>query len=230
MEEIERVRDAYARRAERRLDERYSLTDPTNLYLFQRRERAILAALKRHRLAPLDGLRILDIGCGSGEMLVDLARYGGTPSLMCGIDLLDERTSRAWQRNQQFAIATGNAAALPYDGSSFDLVLQFTLMSSVLDAGVRAQIAVEALRVLRPGGAILWYDFIWNPTNRDVRGVGLREIRSLYPNCGVHARRVTLAPPLMRRIAPLSWTLCRALETVPFLRSHYLIVIRKPSD
>lgn len=228
LKEIQRLRDAYARRAERGLDSRYSLTDPANLYLFQSRERALLSALRRHRVTSLDSLRILDIGCGSGEMLADFARYGGTRSLMCGIDLLDERVRRAQQRNPQAAIMVGNAATLPYDDASFDVALQFTLMSSVLDMDMRRQIALEALRVLRPSGMVVWYDFIWNPMNRDVRGVGLSEVRRLYTGCDLDPRRVTLAPPLLRGIAPVSLTLCRLLEAIPLLRSHYLIIIQRP--
>lgn len=100
-------------------------------------------------------------------------------------------------------------------------------MSSVLDGETRRRIAAETLRILRPGGLLVWYDFIWNPLNRDVRGLRLGEIRALYPGCALDVRRVTLAPPLLRPLARLSMRLCRVVEAVPFLRSHYLIGVRK---
>lgn len=227
MAEIDRIRAAYARRAERGLDDRYSLTDPANLYLFQRRERQLLALLRRHGLTPLRGRRILDIGCGTGEVLNDFVQYGAEPALLAGIDLLEERIEAARRRNPGIAFSVGNAEALPYPDGSFDLALQFTLLSSVLDPEARRRIAQEALRVLRPGGAVLWYDFVWNPTNPDVRGLGRREVAALYPGCRIHAQRVTLAPPISRRLARLSWTCCRLLETLPFLRTHELMLIRK---
>lgn len=227
MSEIERIRAAYARRAAAGLDERYSLTDPANRYLFQRREQALLALLRRQGVAQLAGLRILDIGCGSGEVLDGLVRYGADPLLLAGVDLLEERIERARGRNPSVSFAVGNAAALPYRDAVFDVALQFTLMSSVLDGETRRRIAAETLRVLRPGGLLIWYDFIWNPTNRDVRGIRLGEVRRLYPGCRLDVRRVTLAPPLLRPLARISVKLCRVVEAAPFLRSHYLIGVRK---
>ena len=86
------------------------------------------------------------------------------------------------------------------------------------------------LRVLKPAGAIIWYDFrVDNPRNPNVRGIGAREIRSLFPGCAVRLSRVTLAPPIARAFVRLSWPLALMLESVPFLRTHYLALIRKAS-
>jgi SAM-dependent methyltransferase len=226
--EPERIRDAYARRAKRGLDDRYSLADPANLYLFQRRERALLDLLRRRRLTPLAGKKIIDVGCGTAELLGSFVRYGASPEDLAGIDLLDDRITVARGRYPSIDLRAGDAQALPFGDESFDVALQFTLLSSVLDATARRRIAAEMLRVLRPGGVIVWYDFIWNPGNRDTKGIGLAELRRLYPGCRVDARRVTLAPPISRRLAPFSWTLCRLLEAAPFLCSHYLAAVEKP--
>jgi hypothetical protein len=84
------------------------------------------------------------------------------------------------------------------------------------------------MRVLRPGGVLVYYDFIWNPGNRDTRGLRLGDLHSLYPRCAVDARRVTLAPPITRVAARLSVRLCALLERVPVLRTHYLATITTP--
>jgi SAM-dependent methyltransferase len=227
-DEVERIRDAYAARAARGADERYALHDPANLYLFQRRERALLDLLRRHALTPLDDKRVLDIGCGNGEVLRDFVRYGARPELLCGVDLLPERVAAARERSArgvQFSL--GDAADLPYPAGSFDLALMFTVLSSILDNATRRRAADEAMRVLRPGGTLITYDFTWNPTNRDVRGIGRRELRALFAGCAVDARRVTLAPPISRRLACHSWALASACEALPFLRSHLLTAIVK---
>jgi ubiquinone/menaquinone biosynthesis C-methylase UbiE len=229
-EEIERIRDAYAERARRGADDRYGLHEQANLFLFQRRERALIDLLRRHRLMPLDDKRVLDIGCGNGEVLRDFVRYGARPELLGGIDLLPERIDVARERSApgvQFSL--GDATDLPYPADHFDIALMFTVLSSILDEGVRGAVAAEALRVLRPGGTLLVYDFIWNPRNRDVRGVGKRELRSLFARCQIDARRVTLAPPISRRVARVSWAVASTLESLPFLRSHVLAAIRRPA-
>jgi SAM-dependent methyltransferase len=224
--EDERVREAYARRAERGADERYGLNDPANRFLFERRERALLDLLRDHRLLPLGDQRIIDVGCGNGAVLRDFVRFGATPGRCAGIDLLEERIAAAREAPPELDLRCGSAEKLPWPDASFDIALQFTLLSSVLDDTARQRIASETLRVLRPGGVILYYDFIWNPGNRDTRGLRLGDVRALYPGCVIDARRATLAPPITRRLVRLSPRLCAVLETIPPLRSHYLAVIR----
>jgi hypothetical protein len=107
-------------------------------------------------------------------------------------------------------------------------VSAFTVFTSILDPLVKRAIADDMLRVLKPGGAILWYDFRFNnPANPNVRGIGGVEIRSLFRNCNVILKRVTLAPPIARRVVPVTWTGAALLEQVPWLRTHYVAVIRK---
>jgi ubiquinone/menaquinone biosynthesis C-methylase UbiE len=117
---------------------------------------------------------------------------------------------------------------LDYQNETFDLVLQSTVFTSVLDIRMKTQIAGEMCRVLRPNGLIFWYDYhMDNPRNPDVKGVKLREIKALFSNCEVRMKRITLAPPITRAIAPYSWLGCFVLSKVPWLCSHYIGVIRK---
>jgi len=228
--EISRIREVYAVRAASGADDRYALSDPANLYLFQRRERALLELLRRHAPLPLDRARIIDVGCGNGALLGDLARYGARPALLHGIDLLPERIASARDHTpRDAACSLGNAEDLPYPAGTFDIALMFTVLSSILDPDARARVASEAVRVLRPRGLLIVYDFTWNPGNRDVRGISVGELRRLFGGCAVDARRVTLAPPLLRRAIRVSWTLTAALEALPFLRSHLLAAVRIPA-
>jgi len=49
----------------------------------------------------------------------------------------------------------GNAEALPLVGKSLDIVLQFTVFTSILEQGMKQNVAREMLRVLRPAGLII---------------------------------------------------------------------------
>jgi hypothetical protein len=60
-----------------------------------------------------------------------------------------------------------------------------------------------------------------------VRAIHPREVQALFPEGGFTGRRVTLAPPLTRRVIRWSWLVCELLERIPWLRSHDLMLIRK---
>ena len=87
------------------------------------------------------------------------------------------------------------------------------------------------LRVLRPGGLLIWFDYLFdNPNNKDVRGIRMGEIRRLFPGCDVRLKRTVLAPPLARRIAPISTTFASMLGAIPWLCTHYIGAVEKPFE
>lgn len=221
-----RIRAAYARRGDAW---RYDWGYPAYVFAMHDLERRVLTALRRSGVWPLGAKRILDVGCGTGHWLRCLITWGAQPQHAAGIDLLRHRVfdaARLSPRNTR--LSCGSAVHLPFRGASFDLVLQFTVFTSILDPDFRRSVADEMVRVLKPDGALLWYDFcVGNPRNPDVRPVKAAEIRRLFPGCSVELCRVTLAPPLTRVVAPLSSTLCTLLNLVPVLRTHYLGVIKR---
>ena len=122
----------------------------------------------------------------------------------------------------------GDARRLPWPAARFDVVSQFTVFTSILDPAVKRAVASEMLRVLKPGGVVLWYDFRYNnPRNPMVKGIEADEIRALFPDCRVDLERVTLAPPVARAVVPLSFIAALLLQKIPFLRTHYLGIIQK---
>lgn len=222
MSEADRILEELRRREREVPADFYSLDRPANRFLRQGQERALRKALEE--IGPLSGKRVLEVGCGSGNWLEMLE---GAASLS-GIELEPARAARAAAHFPGADIRTGDASRLPWEDAGFDLVLQSTVFSSILEPGMRQAVASEMLRVLAPDGAVLWYDFfVDNPSNPHVRGVRRREIEALFPGCQVSLRRATLAPPLARRIVPVSWTLAALLESLRVLDTHYLGVIRR---
>ena len=126
------------------------------------------------------------------------------------------------------SIVYRNAAELAFPDATFDLVVQFTVFTSVLDSLTKQQMASEMLRVVKDNGFILWYDFhVNNPWNPDVRGIKRREISQLFPGCRIKLQRLTLVPPLVRLLAPYSWLACYVLGKIPWLCTHYIGLISK---
>ncbi len=228
MNERKRIANAYAKRDQQKKSQRYSLSDPANLFLLQSREKKILALLKTHGFSSLSDKKILGVGCGRGRALLDLMRYGAVPGNIFGIDLLPDRIEEAKKINTKANLKCGTAEELPYANQSFDMVQTFTVFSSIFSKAMRRRIAGEILRVLKTEGVVLWCDFFLNnPWNHDVEGVNKREIISLFPGCIFDFHKIILAPPLTRTLIRYSWFICYLLEMFPFLRTHYLVVIKK---
>lgn len=222
-----RTRAAYARRS--RQDPRYSWANLAYVFARQERERVVLESLARHGCMPLVGRSLLDVGCGSGAWLRDFVRWGARPADLHGLDLLPDSVDDARRLCAPgVEVECGSATRLPFRSDAFDIVLQATVLTTVLDPATRHTIAAEMLRVVRPGGIILWYDFrVNNPSNPDVRGIGQREVHDLFPGCGIALRRLGLVPPLARWLVPRSWLASYLLGRLPLLCTHYVGVIRR---
>jgi len=221
-----RIQKVYA---ERRGKSRYSWFSPGHLFLMQERERELLGLLRKKCVESLEGTRILEVGCGEGYWLRQFINWGARPQNIMGVDLLSERVAEARKLSpDSVRIECGSAADLGFDDAAFDLVLQSTVFSSVLDPVLKRQIAAEMLRVVKADGIILWYDFhMNNPKNPDVRGVKKKEIVQLFPSCRIELHRITLAPPLGRIVAKYSWLVCYLLERLKIFNTHYLGIIQK---
>jgi hypothetical protein len=163
-------------------------------------------------------------------MLRQFVDWGALPENVAGIDLSVERVAKAQRLSPDLDIRCGSASALPWPDGSFDLVCQHTVFSSILDAGMRRQVAREMTRVAHAGGAVLWYDFMFdNPSNPDVRAMRTAEIRELFPGMVCRLRRITLVPPISRRLpAPLLPIAYPLLAWLPPVRSHLLGLLLKP--
>lgn len=226
--ELRRLRDVYAGRRARGDEDRYAPYEPANLFRLQRLERDLARTLRDRGLLPWNDRSALDVGCGGGWWLRTLLRWGAPPERVAGVDALSDAVRASRAVHPALRLTRASADLLPFPDGSFDLVSQFTVLSSILDGAMRRRVAAEMLRVLRPGGVALWYDFTVNPTNRETRGIGARQAARLFAGCEISARRVTLAPPLARLVVPRSWLIAELLEGVPLLRTHILMTARKP--
>jgi ubiquinone/menaquinone biosynthesis C-methylase UbiE len=226
--DIRRLRQEYDDRSQRFSgSDLYSLFNQANLFTIQQRQRDVLSVLRRNGFYPLQDCAILDLGCGSGNVLLEYQAYGARSSRLQGVDLIPKRLFAAKKQFPNLSLACADGRHLPYEDEKFDLVLQYTVFTSVLDPTIRQQLATEMMRVLRrPHGMILWYDFWLNPTNPQTKGIRPKELKLLFPGCSFQFRRVTLAPPIARRLVPISWMAAEILEKLRIFNSHYLVAIR----
>jgi len=223
--ELDAIAERYARRP---VSDRYSLLRPEVWQMLQERQRALWRLLARREGSPADW-RLTEVGCGAGGNLLEMLHLGLLPEHLNGIELLPERFAAARAvLPAGLALQLGDAARADIPAASQDLVFQSTVFSSILDDAVQQALAEAMWRWLKPGGALLWYDFIVdNPRNRDVRGVPLKRVRELFPQGRLSSQRVTLAPPLARGVCKLHPGAYTLFNSIPWLRTHVLVQISK---
>jgi len=211
-----------------------------------RAERRVRLFVEHGGLRP--GVRALELGCGTAVFLEKVAASGAR---LTGIDLSADLLARARARLTGAAnvgLVRGNAEAMPFPAGSFDVVYG----SSILHHLSLERSLAEALRLLRPGGAVVFAEpNILNPQVTLMFRVGF-----LKPRYGVspdemafsrfHARdvlrelgfsNVSVVPfdfvhpsvpgPWIPRVAALG----RALEATPLVREvagSLLIRAKKP--
>ena len=108
---------------------------------------------------PLGDAAVLDVGCGTGEIIIRLAtKY--PRATFTGVDLEEPHLARAAERCAAFGARVrfqrGDALALPFADASFDLVTCRHLVQAVPDA---KRVLAEIRRVLRPGGRLVILEF-----------------------------------------------------------------------
>lgn len=183
---------------------------------------AKIKALVSPYLKPGD--TILEIGAGHGDNVSLLKVCGFEEKNIFLNEMLPERITNIRSRYPSVRLYEGNVLQVAFD-RKFNLVFQSTVFTSVLNSADREALAQKMWDLLEPGGLVLWYDFIYdNPSNPDVRGVKIAETRALFPKAvKSHIRKVTLAPPIGRRVGKLY-----PFFNLPVLRSHILAVFQKP--
>ena len=147
-------------------------------------EPGALEFFDRLNIAP--GTRLLDVGCGAGQLTIPAAKRGID---VVGIDLaqnlVDQARERAKAEGLEIQIDQGDAEALQFEDASFDAVM--SLIGSMF-APRPELVASEMVRVCRPGGQIIMGN--WTPAGH---------VGQMFKIIGKHAPPPAIFP------SPLQW-------------------------
>jgi len=106
----------------------------------------------------LSGMKILDIGCGTGRILRQCLDYGASPENLYGVDIIESRIQKAQKLSPNIFFDVTDGLAINLPDEDFDLVMQFVVFSSIYSEKLRQKLAEEMKRLLKPGGYIFWWD------------------------------------------------------------------------
>lgn len=130
-------------------------------------------AIVKKIVSAAPGKRVLDIGTGTGQLAVYLARAGFE---VTGIDIADNMISRAKEyataQGLDIHFQTGDAEALAFENDTFDAVVSRNLLWTLPhpDKALR-----EWRRILKPGGALMISDGQWmNTTWKRIHHLALK--------------------------------------------------------
>jgi SAM-dependent methyltransferase len=223
MDELDAIRERYDKRKSGSPTKPGSASTTYNRYISAEREKVYRKIITGTFPDPSQ-LKFLEIGAGNGSNLPFFNRLGIPWTSIQANELLNERVAALKKNFPEVKIYEGDALQIPGD-AAFDIVFQSTVFTSVLSDAFKQKLAAKMWQLTRPGGLVLWYDFIYdNPSNKDVKGVPVKEVKQLFSEAkSISVYPVTLAPPIGRRVGGLY----HLFNALPFLRSHVVIAIRK---
>jgi len=227
-EEAERIRSIYADRDRQGWHSRYAWHRPVANYQSMVRQRMFARAINASLGADLSGLRVLDVGCGTGVFLRQLVEWGASPNLLMGTEYLADRLERARQISPT-TIDWRHGSLDFLAKETFDLVSSHTVFSSILDETSRRELAMSMWDNVKPGGWVMVFDFRYNnPSNPNVRKVTRQELES-YWSAQEHMFFLDmLAPPLARLLVAKNYLIAELMTLMlPLLRSHFVFMARK---
>jgi SAM-dependent methyltransferase len=226
--EKERILKEYYRRKIEIPGDRYAIWNPSALHTKHSKERCAIEMLHKYGAFPSADTPCLEVGYGSLGWLGTLISWGVREELLHGIELDHQRAAVAKSILPLAKLEIGDASNMPFSAEQFELVIVSTVLTSVLEQDMRKSIAAEIVRVLKKGGSLIYYDFAFNnPQNPNVKGIRKKELLSLFKGLKGEVRKSTLAPPISRLVAPRSLILASFLESMSFLRTHLMAVLKK---
>jgi arsenite methyltransferase len=168
-----------------------------------------LLLLDRVRLGA--GITVLDVGCGTGFPLFELAQRLGPSSTVYGIDTWQAALERARRKAEQYAVTNvriveGDAAATPFEDRFFDRIVSNLGINNFEDPD---RVLQECRRILKPGGRL---SLTSNFTGHMAEFYAVYE-RTLT-ECGLEACRPALAGHVEHRSTMAA--LCARLEAARF--------------
>lgn len=170
------------------------------------------------------GMAVLDLACGAGFPLLDLAQRLGPTGRAVGLDGWLNGLARAQHKIRTLrvpgvALAGGDGAAMPFAGGAFDLIISNLGINNFADAGA---VLAECRRVIRPGGTLALTTNLrghmaafYAEYARTLDELGRADLR---PRLDAHISHRATAADIRAALAAAGWRVTDAVEDTLTMR------------
>lgn len=147
--------------------------------------------IDRQSLTPLEGLSLLDIGCGGGLLTEPMARLGATVTgIDAGAENIGTAKAHAAQSGLDIDYRCQTAEALLAEGDRFDMILNMEVVEHVAD---RDGFLANSAQLLKPGGLMIVATLNRTPKSFALAIVGAEYVLRWLPR-GTHNWRKFVRP------------------------------------
>ena len=188
---------------------------------FASRTRALNAVIEP-LLPKTPDFRLLDVGCGAGNMIHHLSKYGQVKGLE-----IDERPVKVARTERGYDVDLFDVTSqMPFEDNSFDAVTALDVIEHNEDD---MAILADSYRILKPGGhmiitvpAFMWLWSHNDDINAHIRRYTAKELKQKLTQTGYEVSRVTYNNFFVFPLAVALILLRRSSESEPELASHHL--------
>lgn len=226
--EAEEIIERYHRRQSKDASALYNCLKPCNVVAFTEKYKKLCNILLQNFGLTFSTKNYLEIGCGTGSNLIQLLQLGVPPTNLTGNDIFEPSLKKAQETlPTKIQLQLGNFLDITYQENTYDCIILSTVLSSILDLKFQKEVIEKAYKLLTKNGIILLYDFIFNnPWNPDVKGINLKYIKSICPWSAYNFSKVTLCPPLARKLCHFPYFL-KLLTSIKLMNTHIIGFLRK---
>jgi ubiquinone/menaquinone biosynthesis C-methylase UbiE len=139
-------------------EKKWGYQNPLASSYWELRDALIGAVFSKYVQVKKERLTVLEFGCGHGHELHKFTRFGVPEEGLTGFDLIFGRLKRARKQYPDCRFSQHDALTAGFKDNEFDIVFQFTCAMHLPEANLQKALAREMVRVLKPGGLLLWWD------------------------------------------------------------------------
>jgi len=209
----------------------WSLFNCCSLYISWKQLRTFIEILKDNHINPASK-RVLDIGSGNGDFILNLLKIGFRPANITAVEYLGFRYEKLRERLPHIRSVNGDFLQINLP-DRYDLITLLAVLTSITDNTVRYKILEKALKLLKKEGILVLYDFFDDREvciNRYYRPLSLRKVREVCKGYEINVYdKVYLNMKIIKILCKFHLEeLIPILEKLKFLNSNYhFVVIRK---